>query len=100
MFVPLVAVMVVDWFVVSRGSWDLTDSSPFRPAMLGAWLAGFVAYQLVNPGLVNGWNDVWTWVRDQIAFAPPSWLAASWFALLVGAVATALLGALERTRHS
>ena len=63
-FVPLVAVMITDWFVVSRGEWDLSESSPLRPAMLVAWLTGFVAYQLVNPGYVNGWNDFWVWVQS------------------------------------
>ncbi len=96
-FVPLVAVMITDWFVVSRGQWDLSETSPLRPAMLGAWLTGFVAYQLVNPGYVNGWNDFWAWVQGLISFTPPTWLAASWFALVVGGLATLLFGALERT---
>lgn len=96
-FVPLVAVMIVDWFVVSRGQWNLSETSPLRPAMFASWLAGFVAYQLVNPGYVNGWNDLWIWVRDQVGFVPPTWLAASWFALLVGGLATALFGSLERS---
>jgi putative hydroxymethylpyrimidine transporter CytX len=96
-FVPLVAVVIVDWFVVSRGTWDLSQTSPLRPAMFAAWLTGFVAYQLVNPGYVNGWNDAWLWVRDQIGLVPPTWLAASWFALVVGGLATALFGSLERS---
>jgi NCS1 family nucleobase:cation symporter-1 len=94
-FVPLVAVMITDWFVVSRGQWDLSESSPLRPAMLGAWLAGFVSYQLVNPGFVNGWNDFWVWVQGLMSFTPPSWLAASWFALVVAGLTTLLFGALE-----
>jgi purine-cytosine permease-like protein len=57
-FVPLTAVMITDWFLVSRGRWNLSESSPLRPAMLGAWVSGFVAYQLVNPGGVAGWNDL------------------------------------------
>lgn len=95
-FVPLVAVMITDWFVVSRGGWDLSESSPLRPAMLVAWLAGFVSYQLVNPGFVNGWNDFWVWVQGLISFTPPTWLAASWFALVVSALATLLFGSLQR----
>ena len=92
LFVPLVAVMIVDWFVVSRGRWDLSERSPLRPAMLVSWFCGFVAYQLVNPGTVNGWNDFWIWVTEQIGFVAPGWLAASWFALVVGAIATVLFG--------
>ena len=97
LFVPLVAVMIVDWFVVSRGHWNLSDSSPLRPAMLISWLCGFVAYQLVNPGTVNGWNDFWIWAAGQMGFVPPGWLAASWFALVVGAIATVLFGLIERS---
>ena len=98
-FVPLVAVMITDWFVVSRGRWDLSESSPLRPAMLSAWLVGFVAYQLVNPGEVAGWNDLWIWVQELIGFSPPTWLAASWFSLVVAAAATVLFGTFERTRR-
>jgi putative hydroxymethylpyrimidine transporter CytX len=95
-FVPLVAVMITDWFVISRGRWDLSDTSPFRPAMVGAWLCGFVGYQLVNPGTVAGWSDLWVWVQGLLGFTPPTWLAASWFALAVAGVATLVLGAAER----
>ena len=97
-FVPLTAVMITDWFVVSRGRWDLSESSPLRPAMLGSWLVGFIAYQLVNPGGVAGWNDLWIWMQGLIGFTPPTWLAASWFSLVVAALATVLFGTLERTR--
>jgi len=98
-FVPLTAVMITDWFVVSRGRWDLSESSPLRPAMLGAWLVGFIAYQLVNPGGVAGWNDLWIWGQDLIRFTPPTWLAASWFSLAIAALATVLFGTLERSRR-
>ncbi|MCZ3386724.1 MAG: cytosine permease [Actinomycetia bacterium] len=96
MFLPLVAVLISDWFVVSRGRWDLSETSPLRPAMFGSWLVGFVAYQLANPGYVNGWNDLWIWLQGLIGFTPPTWLAASWFALVVGALATLVFGSLER----
>jgi putative hydroxymethylpyrimidine transporter CytX len=95
-FVPLVAVLITDWFVISRGRWDLSDTSPARPAMFVAWLCGFVGYQLVNPGTVAGWSDLWVWVQGLIGFTPPTWLAASWFALVVAALATLGLGAAER----
>jgi purine-cytosine permease-like protein len=98
-FVPLTAVMITDWFVVSRGQWNLSESSPLRPAMLGAWFVGFLAYQLINPGGVAGWNDLWIWVQELIGFPSPTWLAASWFSLAVSALATVLFGAVERTRR-
>lgn len=95
-FVPLAAVMVVDWFWVSRKSWDLGARAALRWTMLGAWLIGFVSYQLVNPGTVSGWSDAWLWVRDLVGIAPPNWLAASWFSFVVAALATLLLGRLSR----
>jgi len=52
-------------------------------------------YQLVNPGGVTGWNDLWTWVQQLIGFTPPTWLAASWFSLVVAALATLVLGRRE-----
>jgi putative hydroxymethylpyrimidine transporter CytX len=95
-FVPLVAVIVTDWFLVSKGKWDLSDKAPLRPAMFAAWLVGFISYQLVNPGYVGWWSDWWFSIRDGIGFTPPSWLAASWFALLVGGIATLVFGSMER----
>jgi len=35
-------------------------------------------------------------VQQLVGFTPPTWLAASWFALVVGAVATLLFGLMER----
>jgi len=95
-FVPLVAVMLVDWFLVSHERWDLGDSAPLRPSMLVAWLIGFVAYQLVNPGTVAGWADLWTWLRELTPLTFPSWLAASWTSFVVAALATLILGRLSR----
>ena len=33
------------------GTWDLSESAPARWSMVVPWLLGFVAYQLINPGL-------------------------------------------------
>jgi NCS1 family nucleobase:cation symporter-1 len=99
-FVPLVAVMLVDWFLVSRGNWDLGDKAPLRLEMLVAWLSGFVAYQLVNPGTVAGWSDLWTWVREQTPLAFPNWLAASWSSFVIAALMTLLLGVVTTRRSS
>ncbi|HET9081300.1 MAG TPA: cytosine permease, partial [Trebonia sp.] len=48
-FVPLSAVLIADYFVVSRGRWDLSAATRSRWLMLLPWAAGFVTYQLVNP---------------------------------------------------
>ncbi len=43
-FVPMFAVVVVDFFVLSGRRWDLSERAPGRPWMLSPWAAGFVAY--------------------------------------------------------
>ncbi len=97
-FVPLAAVVIVDWFIVSRGNWDLSEHSPIRWSMVVAWCVGLAGYQLVNPGSVKYWSDSWAWLASSIGFAPPSWLAASWSSFLLGALATLILGLIFRRR--
>jgi putative hydroxymethylpyrimidine transporter CytX len=83
-FVPLFAVFVVQYFV-HRGwrTWNSGDAAPSRFALLIPWLAGFVAYQLVNPGQIGTWVTFWSNVRDWLHFAPPQWLSASLFSFAV-----------------
>ena len=59
---PLFAVLVIDFFVVSRGRWDLSGHGPARWLMLVAWAAGFVTYQLINPGYISWWATAWSHV--------------------------------------
>jgi len=91
-FVPLAAVLIVDWFLVSRGQWDLSDTAPIRWSMVVAWCLGLAGYQLVNPGGVAYWSDAWAWLANAIGFVPPTWLAASWSSFVVAALATGVLG--------
>jgi NCS1 family nucleobase:cation symporter-1 len=97
-FVPLLGVLVTDYFLVSRGRWNLEADSPPRWATLVAWLLGFIAYQLVNPGYVSWWATAWTHVQDWVNFTPKSWMSASILSFLVAAVAALLLGAVTRRR--
>src|SRR5215211_3133175 len=46
-FVPLYAVATVDFFVVSRQHWDVSETSKLRATPAISWACGFVAYQLV-----------------------------------------------------
>jgi putative hydroxymethylpyrimidine transporter CytX len=87
-FVPLSAVMIVDYFLVSHGRWDLSTSSPTRWSMLLPWAIGFVTYQLINPGYVSWWVNAWMWIARTIHFTPQSWMSASIFSFLVAAAAT------------
>ena len=45
--------------------------------MLVAWAAGFVAYQLVNPGAIPGWSDCWTEAGTWLNTLDHPWLSAS-----------------------
>lgn len=81
-FVPLFGVFAVRYFVLQRRSWDVSASAPRHWSLFLPWLAGFVSYQLVNPGAVSWWKGIWP------AWTPPSWLSATVVSLLVAAGAT------------
>jgi nucleobase:cation symporter-1, NCS1 family len=85
-FVPLFGVFAVSYYVLRRGAWDVSESARGRWVMTLPWLAGFVSYQLVNPGAVSWWKGLWP------AWTPPSWLSATVVSLLVSAAGTLLIG--------
>lgn len=58
-FVPLFATFAADYFLVARRRWDTTDAARPRWGMLAPWAAGFAVYQLVQPGEVGWWADLW-----------------------------------------
>jgi len=91
-FVPMSAVLIIDFFVLARGRWDLSSRAPTRWLMLLAWAAGFVTYQLINPGYVSWWVSIWSAIARAIGFSPASWMSASICSFAVAAVATLLVG--------
>jgi putative hydroxymethylpyrimidine transporter CytX len=95
-FVPMFGVFVVDYFVVSRGRWDLSPTSPARWRMLVPWLAGFITYQFVNPGQVSLWARLWADIASAIGFHPASWMSASICSFAISSLATLALGAQRR----
>lgn len=95
-FVPLLAVLLVDYFLLRRRAWDVRQGAPERPGMALPWLLGFVAYQLLNPGSVPGWSDAWRQAQAALHLAPPVPLSASITSFAVAAGATLLLAPLER----
>ena len=100
-FVPLFAVFVVRYFVHGGWrSWSDADDAPPRYALLIPWLAGFVAYQLVNPGHVEGWAGFWSGLAQRLHFTPPSWLSASLVSFAVAFVLTLPLRGSVRTAAS
>jgi putative hydroxymethylpyrimidine transporter CytX len=99
-FVPLSAVLVVDFFLgQGRRGWNLADDAPARPWLLLPWLAGFAVYQVFNPGSVSWWADFWTKVDDRVGVHPEWWTSASLFSFLVAAAATGVVVAVERKRR-
>lgn len=94
-FVPLLGVLVVDYFIVRRGRWDLGERSPARWTTLAPWALGFVMYQLVNPGTLSWWTRWWGHVQSWLHFTPQTWMSASLLSFAVAAVATGLIGALR-----
>jgi NCS1 family nucleobase:cation symporter-1 len=99
-FVPLSAVLIADYFVVSRGRWDLSAATRSRWLVLLPWAAGFVTYQLVNPGYVSWWALAWTSFGQDIGFTPASWMSASILSFAVAAAITVAGGLLHRRRRA
>jgi len=101
-FVPMSAVLITDYFLVSGRHgfsgqhWDLSAAARSRWLMLVPWAAGFVTYQLINPGYVSWWVSAWTSFGRGIGFTPASWMSASILSFAVAAVITLLAGGLTR----
>jgi NCS1 family nucleobase:cation symporter-1 len=95
-FVPLFATFAVDYFVLRRRHWDVSAAARPRWAMLLPWAAGFVAYQLVNPGLVGWWQRFWVERQADLGLAVPAWASASLVSLAVAALLALAVGLAER----
>jgi NCS1 family nucleobase:cation symporter-1 len=96
-FVPLFGTFAAAYYVLDRGRpWDVSEGAPARWWFLAPWAAGFVAYQLVNPGTVGWWQRFWLARADDVHFTPPTWLSASLAGLVVSAGLTLLVGAATR----
>jgi putative hydroxymethylpyrimidine transporter CytX len=95
-FVPMTAVLIADYFVVSRGRWDVSATARSRWLMLLPWAAGFVTYQLINPGYVSWWASAWTSFGHDIGFTAASWMSASILSFAVAAAVTLLVSGLTR----
>jgi NCS1 family nucleobase:cation symporter-1 len=98
LFVPMSAVLITDYFLTSRGRWDLSAAARARWPMLLPWAAGFVTYQLINPGYVSWWAAAWTSFGHDLGFTPASWMSASILSFAVAAAITLLVGGLAGRR--
>jgi NCS1 family nucleobase:cation symporter-1 len=99
-FVPLSAVLIADYFAGSlatpRRHWDLSESAPSRWIMLVPWAAGFVVYQLINPGYVSWWASTWVTLGHDAGFTPAGWMSASILSFGTAGVLTLLVGGAAR----
>ncbi|HEY7485667.1 MAG TPA: cytosine permease [Streptosporangiaceae bacterium] len=94
-FVPMLGVLVVDFFVLGRGrDWNVSARAPSRWGMIGAWAIGFVVYQLINPGDAGRWSRFWTDVQGWLHFTPATWMSASLLSFVVAGLATYGIGIL------
>jgi len=59
-FVPLFGVLLADWLVAGMRYRrdDFFTAPAFRPALIGAWVAGFALYQWLQPVGPSWWTDV------------------------------------------
>ena len=97
LFVPLFAVLAVDYFCFSgRRGWDLTVNSHSRWLMLAPWGLGFVTYQLIYPGQVGWWAAAWGALAQAIGFSARPWMSASIFSFAVASALTLLIGGISR----
>ena len=65
-FVPLFGVLAADWLVRRGYDHDAVFAAPaLRPALLGAWLAGFALYQWLLPTGPSWWTDLLAHLRPQ-----------------------------------
>ncbi len=88
-FVPMFAVLVVDYFFFDGARrWDLAEHAPARWAMLVPWIVGFAVYQLVYPGEVSWWKSMWGHIASWLHFSVQTWMSASLLSFAAAAVLT------------
>lgn len=99
-FVPMFAVLVVDYFLLGGASrWNTAEDAPSRWLMVLPWVLGFVTYWIVTVTPTVGWWDTaWAEVRAAIGFVHQPWMSAALAAFLVAALMTLPIGALTRRR--
>jgi putative hydroxymethylpyrimidine transporter CytX len=96
-FVPLLGVLVTDFFLRAKGEWNTSVDAPARWGMIFAWLVGFAIYQLINPGAVSHWTGFWIDVQGWLHFTKQAWMSASLFSFLAAGLVAFLIGRLSRS---
>ncbi|WP_433514267.1 purine-cytosine permease family protein [Nonomuraea sp. CA-143628] len=93
-FVPMFAVLAVDYFLLGGSSgWNTDEDAPARWSMLVPWALGFVAYWLTtSTPTVAQWDGLWAAVREAIGFTRQLWMNGALGAALVAALVTLAIG--------
>ncbi|MBF6169643.1 cytosine permease [Streptomyces gardneri] len=91
-FVPLLGVLVADFFLRAERVWNTAPDAPARWGMVVAWLTGFAVYQLVNPGDAGVWTDFWDALRRALHFTGQAWMSASLLSFLAALAVARLVG--------
>ena len=101
-FVPMFAVLVVDYFLLGGAAgWNTAEDAPSRWLMVVPWVLGFAAYWIVTSTPTVGWWDgLWTDVRLAIGFVHQPWMNAALAAFLVAVLATVVLSVPARRLRS
>jgi putative hydroxymethylpyrimidine transporter CytX len=92
-FVPLFAVLLADWLTAGLHytEEDVFGAPAWRPALIGAWIAGFALYQWLFPTGPSWWTDA---VEK---LDPPAWgIGATVPAFLVSFAIACVVSALSR----
>ncbi|MEV4567214.1 cytosine permease [Nonomuraea sp. NPDC049419] len=99
-FVPMFAVLAVDYFVLRRGEgWNTAEDAPSRWSMLVPWALGFAAYWLTtSTPTFPQWDALWTGVREALGFVRQPWMNGALGGALVAALVTLLIGLIQRSR--
>ncbi|MGO4618236.1 cytosine permease [Nocardia sp. 2YAB30] len=97
-FVPLLGVLVADFFLRAKGEWNTGQDAPSRWGMVFAWLLGLSVYQLVNPGDAGVWTDFWVRVQDALHFTEQAWMSASMLSFLAAVLVAWLVGRVAALR--
>ncbi|MBF8192118.1 cytosine permease [Nonomuraea sp. K274] len=95
-FVPMFAVLAVDYFVLGGSRrWNTAEDAPARWSMLVPWALGFVAYWLTtSTPTIAAWDGFWASARELIGFTRQSWMNGALGAAVVAAIVTVLAGLL------
>ncbi|SEG77285.1 putative hydroxymethylpyrimidine transporter CytX [Nonomuraea solani] len=100
-FVPMFAVLAVDYFVFGGSrNWNTAEDAPSRWSMLLPWALGFAAYWLTtSTPTVAAWDGYWASVRELIGFTRQPWMNGALGAAVVAALVTMAVGLLRSRQN-